>query len=603
MTYFSTKYKRLSKVLQWAFLFTIILTLRTNLFSQTSSDSIIMSAMHDELNRNYKELNAKDLEKPFFIAYTIANARQTQIIATLGALVRSDENKYKDWHVRLLVGNYEINDENFSSAQPEETLFRPSIDMPVDDDYLGIRRSLWLTTNNVYYSAAQTYKNKIAQIEHKQLHETDLEIDDFSRAPVVNLHTYFQVPDYNKALLEEEVKSLSELFKDYPDIYFSSALLSVFSSTVYFYNSEGTEVQFPFNITTLSMQAGTLSDDSERLNKNITYAVFSPDDLPSVDSIKQDSRKMIDNLLALKNAERFDDNYYGPVLFVGDVVAETLEKFLFSGSDALIASRENLQSSNQMNMYYEENDNALQTKINKPIISKDISVTAEPFLKEFKGISLMGTFEVDAEGVVPPEKLVLVKDGVLKTLLNGRTPSRQVPESNGHMRFNYSYAGLDKQIGPGVIRIENSNPVSFDTLKQQLIDEAKDEGLDYAIIIKSLDVPGSDIPFNFYKIDVKTGEENLLRSVRLKNLTMQSLRRSPVFSDSLIVHNTLLPLSGNGSNGLAGIPSSFIVPYALILKDVEMEGTRKPLTSMLPILENPVKKNENTISTVPENNE
>ena len=84
---------------------------------------------------------------------------------------------------------------------------------------------------------------------------------------------------------------------------------------------------------------------------------------------------------------------------------------------------------------------------------------------------------------------------------------------------------------------------------------------------------------------------------------MLMLRQSPVFSGSVIVHNTLLSLSGKSTNGLAGVPSSFILPDAILLKNIEMQGTRKPLTSMLPILDNPVRKNENTISTQPESKE
>lgn len=599
----SIKFKRFSTDFWVLFIAIFLISSEAKLNSQVAADSIIMSAMRDELYRNLHGLNAKDLDKPFFIAYTIADAEQVQIMATLGSLILSDKHKYKDWRVRLMVGNYEINDENFSSAQPEETVIRPSIDMPIDNDYLGIRRSLWHTTNNVYFSAAQTYKNKMAQIEHKQLEESDLEIADFSRAPVVKKYIYSKTPEYQTEILEEKVKILSEIFKDYPDIYASSVALNVFQSTVYFINSEGTEVQFPFNITTLSVQAGTLSNDSERLNRNITYTVFLPDELPDNEEIDRDARKMIENLLELKSSERFDDNYYGPALITGYVAAETFERFLFSGSDALIASRENLQSSNQMNIYYEQADNALQSRINKSIISKDLTITAEPFLREYQNTPLLGTFKVDAEGVIPPEKLILVKNGILETLLNGRTPSRQVPQSNGHMRFSYDMRGLNKQIGPGVIRIQNSNPVPENEMKKQLLEIAKSEGLDYAIIIKSLEIGGSDKPFNFYKVDVETGEETLIRSTRLKNLTLQSLRRSVVFSDSLMVHNTLLLLTGKSSNGLVGVPSSFIVPHTLLLSDIELEGMRKPLTSMLPILENPVGKNQNTISTFPEKDE
>jgi hypothetical protein len=574
----------------------------STIFTQTSPDSIIMGAMRDELTRNFNGLHAENFDKPFFISYTIADAVNTQVIATLGALIHSDEIKYKDWQVRLMVGNYEINDENFSSNQPEESIYRPTIDMPLENDYQGIRRSLWLTTNNVYYSAAQTYKNKIAQIEHRQLKEEDLEIDDFSKAPVIRKYICDTLPVVQKETIEQKVKYLSEIFKNSPELYSSSVSMNAFRSTVYFINSEGTEIQFPFHVTTLSITTAILSNEGERINKNIIYTVSTPFELPAIETIEHDISILLDNLSALKNSERFKDNYYGPVLLAGEVAAETLEKFLFAGSDALIAERENLQSSNQMNMFYEQTDNSFQTRIGKSIFTKDLTIISEPFLREYRGIPLLGSYKVDAEGVIPSEKLILVKNGILETLLNGRTPSRFVPESNGHMRFSYNYNGVNKQVGPGVIRIENANPVPFKKLKEQLLEQAKAEGLDYAIMIKSIETGGSDKPFNFYLVSVETGEEKLVRSVQLKNLTMQSLRHSPVFSDSVIVHNTLLSTNENNNTGLAGIPASFIVPYAMLLREIEFEGTHKPLTSMLPVVENPVGRSENTISSSKEEN-
>jgi hypothetical protein len=54
-----------------------------------------------------------------------------------------------------------------------------------------------------------------------------------------------------------------------------------------------------------------------------------------------------------------------------------------------------------------------------------------------------------------------------------------------------------------------------------------------------------------------------------------------------MVHNCLLSTDSNGK-GLSGIPSSFILPDAILLEEIELESFRKPLTSMLPIIENPV---------------
>lgn len=565
-------------------------------FSQSLTDSLIMRAMRDELYRNYNNLAVDKVEKPFFISYTIANARSTVITATLGAISNSNQQNYKDWQVRVMAGDYNINDENFSYNQPEEMVFEGSIPMPVETDYNGIRRSLWLTTNNVYQSAATTYKNKLALIEHKQLEDSALEIPDFSHAPVVKMVIPESPVDLDQVQLEQKTRELSTLFRGYSDIYSSSVTMNVFESVVYFINCEGTEIQFPCNITTLTILAGTMSDDSERLNRNITYTVDKPEKLPSNEAIKRDIHKLLDNLLAVKDAERFDDEYTGPVLMIGEVAAESLERFLFAGSDALIAYRETLESSNQMNMYYEHNDNSLQSKINKQVISKDLTITAQPFLPEYLGTSLIGTFIVDAEGVIPPANLVLVENGILKTLLNGRTPSRFVPESNGHMRFSYNFRGLTSQVGPGVVKIASNTTYSIENLKKELLIQAQEQGLEYAIIIRSLDVGGSDKPYNYYKVAVSDGQEKLIRSARLKNMTLQALRRSPLFSDTLLVHNTLLATNNDEGRGLSGIPSSFILPKAMLIEEIELESFRKPLTSMLPIINNPVGMEKKAIS-------
>jgi hypothetical protein len=567
--------------------------------AQSKSDSLIMSAMRDEINRSFNDLKDDADSKPFFISYTIANSKSFQISASLGALSRSKERQFKDWHARLMVGDYKINDENFSSIQPDEAVYRKTIQMPVEDDYDGIRRSLWLTTNNLFFSASRSYREKMSLIEEKQISEADLEIEDFSRTPVVKKRIYSSASKLDKAELENTAKKLSSLFIDHPEVYSSQVSISVFESTIYFVNTEGSEVQFPFSLTILTVQAQSITDDSDQLNKKIEYIASGPEKLPSEESIESDILKILDNLAALKSAPRFDDTYFGPVLVIGEIAAETMEKFLFSGSDALIANREVLQLGTQRSVFYNKSENNLQGQLGKPILASNLTITAEPGLKEYLGNKLIGSYDIDAEAVVPLEKLVLVENGVLKTLLNGRTPTREVPASNGHMRFHYNQLGLNQTVGPGVIKINASITLPLEEMKEELMKVAHEQGLDYALIIRSLDVGGFDKPFNFYRVDVQTGEEQLIRAVRLRNLTFLSLRRAPEFAETELIHNTLISVYQENSDDLSGIPCSFILPGAVLLKEVEMDSYRKPLTSLLPLIENPViklKQEEKAIS-------
>ncbi len=570
--------------------FVLFLFVTSLCYSRVSSDSIIFTAMRDELKRNAEQLSDEKYEKPFFIAYTVADVQNIYLNATLGAIYTSETRSYKDWQVRVMVGDYDINDENFNYDQPQEIVFRPSIEMPVDNDYEGIRRSLWLTTNNVYNSAARTYKAKMDLIDHKQLKESDLQIADFSRAPVVKMNVQASEISYDAGHIRSLTKELSRLFCQYPEIYYSDVGCNIFLSTVYFINNEGTEVKFPYNLASLVIQAGTMTDDSERIHRNIAYTCNSPDEFPNLQNISNDIKIMIDDLLTLRKAKRLEEDYTGPVLVLNEAVANTFETVLFTGFDQLIANRESLQSSSQMNLYYDKSDNGLESRIDKLILSKDLTITAESQLNEFNGIPLLGSFHVDAEGVIPPEKLVLVENGILKTLLNGRTPSRNVSESNGHMRFDYEFGGLVKQVGPGVIQVTSSNPSTLKELKEKLIQKAREDGLEYGIIIKSLEVGGSIKPINIIRISTESGHEEIVRSARIKPPSLNNLKRHLGVSDNFLVHNTILSVSSgrNSTSYVTGIPVSFIVPDAILMEDIELESVRQPLTSLLPFIENPV---------------
>ena len=52
--------------------------------AQTSGDDVILRAMQDELQRSVKELQFKDLEKPYFIQYTILDREEYDAEATFG---------------------------------------------------------------------------------------------------------------------------------------------------------------------------------------------------------------------------------------------------------------------------------------------------------------------------------------------------------------------------------------------------------------------------------------------------------------------------------------------------------------------------------------
>src|ERR1017187_1727341 len=132
--------------------------------------SIVERAMNDELVRAKSDLHLAGLIDPFFIAYTVADQKKLEIVASNGALTRSEDHHERKETVRLLLNNYQFNDENFTdntglfsfSSAPDNAL-------PLDDDYTGIRRVLWLSTDDLFKEANESFSKKKAALEHKQL--------------------------------------------------------------------------------------------------------------------------------------------------------------------------------------------------------------------------------------------------------------------------------------------------------------------------------------------------------------------------------------------------------------------------------------------------
>src|SRR6185436_3369918 len=108
--------------------------------AQNKKEDVIMNAMHDELTRCMNEMKYEEYPKPFFIGFNITDSKSLTVMATLGAIIRSIEFPQKSRSVRVLAGGYDFNDESLDNdiVSPPDL---NEINMPVDDDYYGIRRS------------------------------------------------------------------------------------------------------------------------------------------------------------------------------------------------------------------------------------------------------------------------------------------------------------------------------------------------------------------------------------------------------------------------------------------------------------------------------
>lgn len=552
--------------------------------AQTNSDDIIFKAMNDELNRSISKLTLDKYQPPFFISFQLSDAQYLSVKATLGTLLFSRVNPSRSQNVRLMVGDYSLNDENFVSGSQNYSTGGGNLPLPLDNNYDAIRRSFWIASDQSYKRAIENYDQKLSAL--KQQNKSDEEkLDDYSKIIPTSLIMKSTLVEYDKAKWENVAKDVSGVFKAYTQISNSSVFLVSVNASIYVSTNEGTKLKIPFNIACLCVNANSQAEDGETINDQLLYYALTPEQLPQADKIKQDIKQMADNILALSKAPVIKDSYSGPVIFEGEAVAELCAQKLFKGN-GLIASREPVYAVERQN---QGSVNKLDDKINQKICSENITIKETPKLKNFNNIALIGTFEIDAEGVVPKDELILVDRGILKTMLNDRVPTNKIKESNGHRRFLLGSANSQK--APGVINIFYNNGEPAKLLRKDVLKEAEKNGLEFIYVIRKLEVsnPGQtrslasmmggrnlavSKPIGVFKLMVKTGEEQMVRSAVISEFQVNQFKDIMLGSKEQIVYNTLLNSS---------VPVSFIVPQVLVFNDVSIEKDKNTKPKLPPV--------------------
>jgi hypothetical protein len=164
-----------------------------------------------------------------------------------------------------------------------------------------------------------------------------------------------------------------------------------------------------------------------------------------------------------------------------------------------------------------------------------------------------------------------VEDGILKNLLSDRVPTPKVMHSNGHHRMGVRMGSFTFQIAPSVIKISTVSPYSHDDLLKQLTSLAHEKGLEYAFILKPLVSSASYSPLCYYRLEIDSGKETLVRPLLLNPVSMNDLNKNPCMSDNEYVSNVLYgSLSRYGSTVLDGVPISMILPDAMVLEEVTL---------------------------------
>ncbi len=516
-------------------------------FAQQSKDDTIFFAIKEEVQRALKGLKMDGLQSPFFISYSIGDFESISVSATLGSTTSLEHYQSRSSDLRLLMGDYKCTDENFSGDVSGEGNYDGS--PCIENNIKGLRYTIWRDLDAVYKSAAEIYEQKLSAIKQLNIPKEELDLPDWDKVPVVVMKNLPEKQiNFNSSQYEEYAKQASLVYKGYKDVYDSEVSLRIFKANIYFYNTEGTEFKYPLSFVVLSSSAMSLTENGEMVYTNLNGAYSTPAELPKIENFKEECRQLAERLLIKRKAPVLTESYSGPVLFEDRVVAEFFYLSFFDESPSLIARRKPISSGG-----YSYGGNRLEEMMNKRITAKEITITDLTGTPEYNGKPLLGYVPIDAQGVVPPKELVLVDKGILKTLLNDRTPTHKVPHSNGHRLF--SIGGIYSRVSTGVVKFDDSRKKDDQTLRRELFEKATEEGYDHTFIVR-----GTMSNLEIYKVNIATGKEELVRSAKINEINQQSFKKILGVSDKETI------LESYASNLI-----SIIVPKAILFEDLEIQ--------------------------------
>ena len=487
----------------------------------------LLEALLTELERSKAQLKMDQLQAPYYIEYRVSDVEDFTAEAAFGA-TREDQRV----HVRVLrvvvrLGDYQ-QDSYFAQGIGDNAL------LPLDNDPIALRHQIWLATDEAYKSAGQALTQKQAAL--KQFSKEEHPIDDFAKAtpvqvvePTLSLKT--DADGWKKTL-----ETVTNLYRQYPEIQSVSASARFSVINDYFLNTEGTVTRNGKAVYTVQFSASTQAPDGMRLGRTPAWTVAKPEELPSRDKLLQDSKEALETLKALRQAPVVDEEYRGPVLFSPDAADDVVAQLI--GSNVL-GRKPNLGAPNRTT-------GAFATSYKSRVLPAFVNIVDDPTLKDFRGKSLIGSYEVDSEGV-KARAVDIVDKGVLTNYLLGRQPIRDFPESNGHGRAS---PAAPPQPNLGVLLIKSSDAQSPDALKKQVLTLITNGGQPFAYRVETM---AGTAPRLLYRVYAKDGHEELVRGAVFSELDVRAMRNdlSALGDDPLV------------SNRTGALPATVIAPSLL----------------------------------------
>ena len=524
---------------------------------ETAGAGPILGILQSELQRNMQVLKQQPVPA-YFGAYTVYDERNTQIVASFGAIARSDETHQRFATVEMRVGDYTL--DNTHPMRGDARAMGPrlaQVSLPLTDEEKPIRLAMWRATDRTYKTATEALTRVQTNVAAKV--KDDDPAPDFSREDPQTYSGPAVSYTLDQKAWEAKLRRVSALFTEDPLIFSSDVSLSVAADNRFYTNSEGSQIGQGDIACRIFIQAVTKAPDGMELPLYTSYFATSPDGLPEEKQLIADARAMMELLGRLRKAPLVDP-FSGPAILSGRAAGVFFHEIFGHRVEG------NRQRS-------ADDAQTFSGKVGQPVLPPFLSVVFDPTLKKVGSTELMGHYVYDDQGV-KGQRTTVVDKGVLKTFLLDRAPLKAgtAARSNGHGRAEPGYAPVSRQSN---LVVESSKSVSDEQLMNMLRDEAKRQGKAFGLFFDNIEggftntQRGSANAFNVlpnvvYRIYTDGRAPELVRGVDLIGTPLSAFAKIAATGDKTDVFNGVCGAESGG------VPVSASSP-ALLVSEVEVQ--------------------------------
>lgn len=538
----------------------------------------IIGHLADELAYTMEHLENPDGVKPYYLSYSVYDEQRAIVAASLGALSRSDTTHTRNLNIDLRVGDYQLdNTHQLRGGGSSRAFGSGNIQLPLHDKPDAVAQAVWLGTDRMFKRAVKRLSQIKTNLKVKV--EEDDSSDDFSREKSVE---YFEEPaklTIDLRVWAQRLKQISSEARSYPLIYSSSAVLGVYAGTRYMVTNEGVRLQTSQTRYRITLSAGTRAEDGMDLAQSADFNSATVDGLPDAKTLQSAFHHLLEQVLALRRAP-LAEPYIGPAILRNRAAGVFFHEIF---GHRIEGHRQKDVTEGQ----------TFTKKVGHSVLPSFIGIHDDPTMAQLDGIDLRGHYLFDDEGV-RSVRVPLVEAGILRNFVLSRSPLDGFPLSNGHGRRQPGNAVTSRQ---GNLIVESTQQVSFDRLREMLIEECVKQKKPYGLLFE--DISGGFtttsrrgpqsfkvMPIIVYRIFADGRPDELIRGADIVGTPLTCFERILTTGDD--------PAVFNGTCGAESgwIPVSAISP-SILVSTIEIEK-RTRNQSRPPILEPPLGDDDST---------